>query len=338
MRLDDRPEPLSDAAALLVEAVALGVCGTDREIIEGAYGSSPTGSDRLVLGHESLGRVLSTPPASSFAAGDLVVGIVRHPDPVPCAACAEGEWDMCRNGRYIEHGIKALDGFAAERFHLDPKFAVKVAPSLGLCGVLLEPASVLAKAWEHIDRVGGRTRSWRPRSVLVTGAGPVGLLAALMARQRGLDLHVFDRNRAGPKPGLVRALGGTHHAIDIPDDLAPDIVIECTGAPAVVVDMLSRTSSAGIVCLTGISSPGQALPFDAGAFNRSMVLRNDLVFGSVNANRRHYELAERSLAMADPDWLAGLITRRVPLARWHEAFERRSGDVKVVLTFDGDGP
>lgn len=334
VRLDERPEPVADGLHLVVTAEALGICGTDREIISGAYGSAPPGADRLVLGHESLGRVVAAPESSGFAAGDRVVGVVRRPDPVPCPACAAGEWDMCRNGLYTEHGIKALDGFGAERFALAPDRAVPVPASLGLAAVLVEPASILAKAWDHVERIGRRTRSWRPTVVLVTGAGPVGLLGALMAVQRGLEVHVLDRNQAGPKPRLVRALGGTYHVGPLPDDLAPDVILECTGAPALVLEAMRRVAAGGIVCLTGVSGDGPPMPFDPGAFNRAMVLRNDTVFGSVNANRRHYLAAVRALAAADPEWLDGLITRRVPLSHWQEAFERRDGDIKVVLTFD----
>ncbi len=338
VRLEERPEPPADAEGLLVQAVALGVCGTDREIIAGDYGWAPPGRSRLVLGHESLGRVLEAPIGSAFRAGDLIVGIVRRPDPVPCIACGAGEWDMCRNGLYTEHGIKAVDGFGAERFRLDPAYAVKVAPELGELGVLLEPASVLAKAWDHIERIGARTLSWAPKTALITGAGPVGLLAALMAEQRGLQIHVLDRPESGPKPELVRALGGTYYAGALPDGLAADITIECTGAPSLVLDVMCRSPGAGIVCLTGVSSGGRSLPFDSGQFNRSMVLMNDAVFGSVNANRRHYEAGAKALAQADPGWLSRLITRRVPLEHWQEAFERRPEDIKVVVMFGAARP
>jgi threonine dehydrogenase-like Zn-dependent dehydrogenase len=333
VQLDDRPEPPADSDSLLVQAIALGICGTDREIISGAYGWAPPGRDRLVLGHESLGRVLEAPAGSCFAKDDLVVGIVRHRDPVPCPACAAGEWDMCRNGQYTEHGIKALDGYGSERFRLQPEYAIKVDPELGLSGVLLEPATILAKAWDHIDRIGHRTQSWEPRSVLVTGAGPVGLLAGLMGRQRGYELHVLDRAEAGPKLDLVHGLGGTYHAHVLPDDLRPDITLECTGAVPLIVDVLKRAAVDGIVCLTGVSSPGTPLPFDFGAFNRNAVLGNVVAFGSVNANKMHYERAAKALARADRTWLASMITRRVPLARWPEAFENRRDDIKVVLQF-----
>src|SRR6185436_3756356 len=189
----------------------------------------------------------SAPPHSGFMTGDMVVGIVRHPDPVPCPNCALGEWDMCRNGRYTERGIKQADGFAAERWRTAPGFAVKVNPALGLAAVLLEPASVLAKAWEHIEHIGRRAR-WQPRRVLVTGAGPVGLMAALMGVQRGLEVHVRDHNREGPKPGLVGGLGGKYFSGESEDEY--DVVIECTGVPAVVKKILGTESANRIVCLT----------------------------------------------------------------------------------------
>src|SRR5918911_5447100 len=160
-RLDDVPEPGPELGSVLVESLAVGVCGTDNEITGGLYGWAPPGRERLILGHESLGRVLEAPAGSGLAPGDLVVGIVRRPDPVPCASCAAGEWDMCRNGRYTERGIKERDGYGSERFRIRPEFAVKVDPALGRLGVLLEPASVVAKAWEHIERIGSRAR-WVP--------------------------------------------------------------------------------------------------------------------------------------------------------------------------------
>src|SRR5215212_1122355 len=178
-RLDDLAEPPPEEGPVLVETLAVGVCGTDLEIANGEYGWAPPGHRRLVLGHESLGRVVQAPEGGGLEPGDLAVGIVRQPDPVPCESCAAGEWDMCRNGRYTEHGIKGLDGFARERYRADADALVRVDASLGLRGVLLEPASVVAKGWEHVDRIGARAR-WAPRRVLVCGAGPVGLLAALI--------------------------------------------------------------------------------------------------------------------------------------------------------------
>lgn len=284
-----------------------------------------------MLGHESLGRVLEAPAGSGLAPGDLVVGIVRRPDPVPCDNCAAGEWDMCRNGQYTERGIKERDGYCSERYRIHPDYAVRLDSGLEGVGVLLEPASVLAKAWEHVECIGRRAR-WEPRRVLVTGAGPIGLLAALMGVQRGLDVHVLDRVTTGPKPDLVKALGATYHTGSAKDACRDaDIVIECTGVGTVVVEAMECNARNGIVCLTGIAGCGRKLALDAACLNRLMVLENDVVFGSVNANRRHYEKAASALAHADSDWLHRLITRRVPLARWADALERRPDDVKVVI-------
>src|ERR671916_2264663 len=190
--VSDRPEPVREDGELLVEGLLVGVCGTDREIVHGGHGTLPAGTLDMVLFHESLGRVLEAPASRGFAAGDLVVGVVRRPDPVPCGPCAAGEWDYCRNGRYTERGIKELHGYGSERWRIEPEFAVKLDPGLGLLGVLMEPTTIVAKAWEQIDRLIARA-TIGPERVLVTGAGPIGLLAALMARRRGYELTVLDR-------------------------------------------------------------------------------------------------------------------------------------------------
>jgi threonine dehydrogenase-like Zn-dependent dehydrogenase len=327
----DIAEPPDSDGAVLVETLAMGVCGTDVEIVAGDYGEAPAGDDYLVLGHESLGRVLEAPAGSGLSSGDLVVGIVRQPDPVPCPACAAGEWDMCMNGLFTEHGIKGLHGFARERYRIAPKFAVRLDPALGRLGVLLEPTTVVAKAWDHIERIGHRA-TWAPTRVLVTGAGPIGLLAALLGVQKGFDVHVLDLATTGPKPQLVRDLGATYHSSKVHElDVCPDITIEATGAPAVVMDLLTWSAHSGVTCLTGVSSIGRRLTVDAGAMNREIVLQNDAIFGSVNANRRHYEQAAEALAAADAGWLERLITRRVPLEKFADALQRTQDDVKVVI-------
>ncbi len=331
-RLDDVPEPPVEDGPVLVEVMAVGICGTDLEIVRGDYGWAPPGRDRLILGHESLGRVVEAPGDSGLSKGDLVVGIVRRPDPVPCPNCSVGEWDMCRNGQYTERGIKELDGYCSERYRIEPDFAVKVDPGLGLLGVLLEPTSVVAKAWEHIERI-GRRAEWSPKRVLITGAGPIGLLAALLGVQRGLEVHVLDKATDGPKPALVRDLGATYHSRGLEEvGEAADVVLECTGVGPLIFDVMARSNPNRIVCLTGVSSGGRKLEVDVGSTNRSMVLGNDVVFGSVNANRRHYEAAAEALHKADRGWLGGLITRRVPVERWQHALERRMTDVKSIIT------
>ena len=335
-QVEDVPDPTPGDGELLVHAVAVGVCGTDKEIVRGDYGWAPSGRRRLVLGHESLGRVEHAPPGSEFSAGDLVVGVVRRPDPEPCGACAHGEWDMCRNGRYTERGIKSLDGFASQMWTTPVEYTVPVDDRLGLAGVLTEPTSVVAKAWEQVDRTGDR--AWfSPRTVLVTGAGPIGLLAAMIGVQRGLDVHVLDRVTDGLKPELVASLGATYHhesVADVAPIARPDVVIEATGVGSVAFDAMAETGSYGIVCLTGVSPKGRTLHIDAGALNRELVLENDVVVGSVNANMRHYRAAAEHLAQADIAWLRRLITTTVPLEDFATAFDQDGDDVKVVISLE----
>jgi threonine dehydrogenase-like Zn-dependent dehydrogenase len=331
--LEDVPEPDAHEGSVLVEAIAGGVCGTDVEIVEGHYGWAPPGRTRLVLGHESLGRVLDPGPSGGLRKGDLVVGIVRRPDPVPCANCAVGEWDMCRNGQYTERGIKQLNGFMSERWRIEPEYVTRVDRSLGLLGVLLEPTTVVAKAWEQVLAVGQRAY-WEPRSVLVTGAGPIGLLAALLGAQRGMEVHVLDRVDSGTKPDLVRALGATYHTGKIAGiGVEPDVIIECTGVGEVIQDAIRNIGAGGVVCLTGVGSGGSKVGPAVADVAAAAVLKNNVVFGSVNANKRHWYKAGLALARADRAWLGRLITRRERPEAFLKALHREPDDIKVVVQF-----
>lgn len=331
--LEEVPEPDARDGSALVEAVAVGVCGTDAEIVEGKYGWAPPGRTRLVLGHESLGRVVDPGPTGGLKEGDLVVGIVRRPDPVPCPNCAVGEWDMCRNGRYTERGIKQIDGFMSERWRIEPDYAIRLDPSLGILGVLLEPTTVVAKAWEQVSAVGQRA-FWEPHTVLVTGAGPIGLLAALLGRQRGLEVHVLDRVTSGPKPALVRALGATYHTGRVTEiGFEPDVIVECTGVGQVIADSIRHVGAGGVVCLTGIGSGGRTTGLPLADVASELVLQNNVVIGSVNANKRHWYKAAQDLARADRAWLSRLVSRRERPEDFARALERGPDDVKVVVQF-----
>lgn len=329
-RVDELPEPDLGDGAVLVDGLLVGICGTDGEITQQGYGVPPAGSDRLVLCHESLGRVVEAPAGGDLEAGDLIAGIVRRPDPVPCEPCGNGQWDFCRNGQYTERGIKGRNGYGAQRWRVEPEYAVRLDQSLGDLAVLLEPTSVVAKAWAQVKHVSGHM-AYHPKVALVTGAGPIGLLAAMLGRQYGYEVHVLDRITDGPKPGIVADLGATYHSSPPWDSVTPDVVIECTGVGALLMDVLQHTAVDAVTCLTGIHSGGRPLTFDADALNKELVLDNDIVVGSVNAGRPDYAEAAAALARADKDWLARLVTRRVPLERWPEALTKTDADVKVVV-------
>lgn len=324
------PDPPESDGSILVEGLLVGICGTDGEIMQG-YGQAPDGSERLVIGHESLGRVIEAPPGANVTAGDLVVGVVRRPDPVPCAACAADQWDFCENGRYTERGIKGRNGYGAQRWRADPRFAIPVPAGLGDHGVLTEPGSVVAKAWEQIDKIIARSPVGGRRA-LVVGAGPIGLLAALLSVQRGYETHVLDRVTSGPKPGLVAALGATYHHGSVGDlDLSPNVVVECTGIGELVVELAAKVAQAGVICLAGISSGRRGVPVNLNQVNAEIVLENAVLFGTVNAARRNYAQATDALAKADPEWLSALISRRVPLSSWPDALSKGPDDVKVAV-------
>jgi threonine dehydrogenase-like Zn-dependent dehydrogenase len=336
-QLIDRPLPEARNGALLIKGLTIGICGSDAEIIEHGGGEAPAGEASLILGHESLGEVIEAPPGSGFAPGQLVAGIVRRPDPEPCDHCAIGEWDMCRNGGYRECGIKAEHGYAREHYLLEPQFAVAVDASLGELGVLMEPASVVIKACVQAAQFLQRTRV-HARTALITGAGPIGLLAALASCSNGFDTCVVDIVEGGPKPELVKALGARYHAGSVRDlDISPEVVIDCTGIGSVLREAGAKASPGAIIALTGISASAGLSEVDLNVFNKNMVLNNKVLFGSVNAGRSHFELAAALLAQADPSWLRRLISRRVPFDHWPEALERQPDDVKVVLDISQPG-
>ena len=240
---------------------------------------------------------------------------------------------MCRNGLYTERGIKEIHGFMSERWRIEPEYAIKVDPSLGILGVLLEPTSVVTKALEQVGLIGRRS-FWEPRTVLITGAGPIGLLAALSVKLFGLEVHVLDRMESGSKPDLVRALGGTYHSGRVSElDFEPDAIIECTGVGQVISESIQKVGANGIVCLTGVGHGGMMTGPAIADVAAAAVLRNNVIVGSVNANKRHWYRASQTLARADQKWLAQLVTRREKPENFQKALERTPDDIKVVIQF-----
>jgi glucose 1-dehydrogenase len=329
-------EPVATGRDLLVDGLLLGVCGTDRGLVARGPDRLPPGRQHLVVGHEAVGRVREAPVGSEFAPGDLVAGLVRRPDPVPCAACASGELDLCDNGQFVERGIRGQDGYGAERYLLDEQYAIKV-DRLGALGVLIEPASIVAKAWERIDasvrRPSGRA--------LIFGAGPIGLLAALLGQHRGYDVHVVDQVQSGPKVIQSKTLGVTYHRGA--DGLTGmfDAVLECSGAfTAATVNFLSR---GGAACYIAHSHDVQAdIDHDRNAdpgisaLSGILVRGNESICGITSSSPSHFDIAQRELEQSDTDWLRDLITEVAPLERFESAFLAGPETIKSVIRLSDD--
>ncbi len=338
----DEPGP-SD---LLLDVVAVGICGTDAEICQGLYGQAPAGHDRLVLGHEALARVAAVGSGvEHVAVGDFIVPIVRRPCPELCVACAAGRWDQCVTGDYQEHGIKGLDGFLRGRLVVEGDAVVAAPAALGELAVLTEPLTIVEKALERALRT--HTGPGEPRRALVTGAGPVGMLAALLMVSRGLEVWVVDRRPAdSPKARLVQAIGA--HYLD--DSATPleqhlpaggfDIALEATGYAPLVFRAVAVLARNGVLALTGVTGGHHELNVDANLLNSTMVLENQSMVGSVNAARSHYQQAVQDLAgfhARFPGVLDRLITARHPLAAFEKALLKNPDDIKTVVMVADQG-
>lgn len=332
--------PQQEQDALLLRVLRVGICGTDAEICRGLYGKPPDGHEELVLGHESLVRVERATPGGKWAKGQLGVVIVRRPCPEGCPPCSHGRWDYCQTGHFHERGINGLDGFMSEFVVESPDYFVPVPDALESVGVLIEPLSIVEKAVEEAIAWYGRTGA-PPQRGLVTGAGPIGLLAALVLRARGLDVWVVDRlpNRS-LKAELVDAVGG-HYLDDhqspfehrIPDD-GIDIAIEATGAAPLLFRALNRLGANGVLALTGVTGGHHTVSIDGDVMNTQTVLENHTMLGSVNAARTHYEAAIRDLADWQSRWgslTEKMITGRFPLQEFSRALTKGPEDIKSVV-------
>ena len=324
MEVEELPEPVESDTTLLVEGVALGICGTDRRLLE-RNGRFADGTDRLVVGHESLGRVLRAPAGTGWSAGEPVVGVVRQADPAGCWYCKQGQWDLCEDD-YAERGISGADGFGAERYCLQPEAAVKVGPLEEGTAVLVEPASIVAKAWEVIER----HLQWRCERTVVLGAGPIGQLAALFSIQRGCETSVVDRVVEGPKPHQVEALGASYHTEVASLSGHFDAVLECSGA--LVREAVTLTASGGVCCLIGGGENMGNAEVRVGALARQLMILNKAVIGVMSSNRHHFEVGARALSHAPAGWLRGLIGPWVPLDDWRSAFEVEPRQIKAVIS------
>ncbi len=325
------PEPQPQGTEVLVRPVEVGVCGTDREISEGWFGIPPAGEDRLILGHELLGRVERD--GLGFARGDLVTATVRR-SCGHCGACAAGAPDACDTGDYSEHGITRLHGFAAELAVVPAEHLVAVPEALGRLGVLAEPASICARAFRHVQAVGGR-QPWRPGRALVLGAGAIGMLSTYLLRLEGLDVWTAALEpQSGEKAQLVVAAGARYvPASEVaPSTLAAeiggfDVVIVAAGSAQLSLDALGLLRRNGVACLLGIDGHDRPVSLPGPVIGVDVVLGNRALMGSVNANV--------------VDWHAAVDRLDAARRRWPDALDQfvglRTGldDYAAAFAFDG---
>ncbi len=337
VRLAEVEEPAPWSSQALLKVLELGIDGTDLDINAGTYGEAPTGSDYLIAGHECLAVVKEMrAEAEGITAGDLVVPTVRRPD--DCINCAGGESDMCLTGNYKEHGIKGLHGFAGEYGVSDTQFLVRVPKQLAESVVLLEPMSVAEKGVFQAYKMQERM-IWRPKRALVLGAGPLGLLTTYLLRCRGMEVHaVATRSADSPKARLVQRVGATYvNSTEQPTNTLGrfDLIMEETGVPSVAMEALHLLNTNGIICFLGIYPHAQLFE-DVGALYTDMVLGNKTFFGSVNANKRYFEMGAKDFAVIEerfPGVLRDTITKVVPPSDYLKAYRPSRDDIKTVISF-----
>jgi threonine dehydrogenase-like Zn-dependent dehydrogenase len=340
-RVADVPAPRAGGETVLVRALEVGVCGTDREISEGLFGAAPDGEEALVLGHELLGVVERD--GHGFARGDLVAATVRR-SCGRCAACAAGAPDACDTGDYLERGITRLHGFARELVAESPEHLVAVPPSLGRLGVLAEPASICERGLRHVRAVGSR-QPWTPRRALVLGTGAIGMLGTYLLRMDGVEVWTASRSAGGEKARLVEACGARHVATSetalaaLADDVGGfDVVFEAAGDAQLALDALGLLRRNGVACLLGIDGRPREVSIDGRVLAVDAILQNRAVLGSVNANRVDWSAAVEHLDRARrrwPDALERFVGLRVALDAFEEAFDYRG--VKATLRLEERG-
>jgi len=337
VKLIDAPEPrLASPTDVRLRMLEVGICGTDKELCTFKYGTPPAGTDHLVIGHESLGEVVEVGSAvSRVKVGDLVVTMVRRPcEHEDCLACRAGRQDFCYSGDYTERGIKERHGFMTESVVDDERYMNVVPRALRDVGVLVEPLTIAEKALAQIRQVQQRLPWACPitpgksggscHRAVVLGAGPVGLLGAMALAANGFDTYVYSRGGAdSPRGGVVRDIGATFvGAESVTVDALPgkigaiDVVYEATGASTLAFDVLAGLGTNGVFVFTGV--PGRRAPveIDTDLLMRNLVLKNQVVLGSVNASRPDFEAAIADLAVFRERWpraLAALLTGRFPI-------------------------
>jgi glucose 1-dehydrogenase len=355
LHLVDRPEPILSADnQVKVKILRVGICGTDREEAAGGRSKPPEGQTELVIGHEMLGQVVAVgKTVTRVAVGDLAVFTVRR-GCGKCLPCLMNRSDMCLTGEYAERGIWGLDGYQTE-FALDQEqYVVRVPPELEPVGVLCEPLSVAEKAIDEAVRLqvarlpdAAATLDWLyGRPCLVAGLGPIGLLAAMVLRLRGAQVYgldVVDADTA--RPQWLEHIGGKYiDGRQVPADQVDDhfgridLLFEATGVAALEFNLMDALATDGVYVLTGIPGGERPVELPGAELIRGLVLQNQVMVGSVNAARDHYQMAVDDLAQARLRWgdaIAQLITNRHPYTDFDAALHQHTADeIKAVIEWN----
>jgi threonine dehydrogenase-like Zn-dependent dehydrogenase len=361
VRLVEEPEPsLGSPTDVKLRILEVGVCGTDREICSFEYGTPPAGSDHLVIGHESLGEVVEVgSQVTAVHVGDLVVPMVRRPCPHDyCRACRAGRQDFCFTGDFRERGIKERHGFMTDLVVDDVRYMNVVPKELRPIAVLVEPLTIAQKGmlqlrdlqerlpWEcdHVSHHG-----WgHCHQAVVLGAGPVGLLGAMTFAAEGFDTFVYSAEPEDHwKADLVRSIGGqfvsakTNTIEQLQQKVGNiDLAYEATGNSRVTFDLLRVLGPNGIFVMTGVPGHKGPAPIDTDGLMRSLVLKNQVILGTVNAGRDAFEGAIHDLGVFQkrwPDAVGKLITGRFPVDGYRDLLLGTPSGVKNVISFDGAG-
>ncbi|SCW59597.1 Threonine dehydrogenase [Paenibacillus tianmuensis] len=324
---------------VLVRVLCIGLDGTDREIMNEKYGVPPAGETSLTIGHESLGVVEEADPATGFAPGDAVCALVRRPCADPgCVNCRNGQQDFCETGQYTERGIRGAHGYLSDYYVEDARYLVKVPAGSLAYGILAEPQSIVEKVWNEVQRIQQRL-VWQPRTAVVLGSGPLGLLAALTCRCLGLDTVVWSKSpddSIGAE--LVRACGamyaraedeaaapaGSGSASAVPalgaflqrNSRRADLIFECTGYSPLAFDAMAALGPNGVLALLGVTPGNRSIRISSDQINQELVLENKCVLGSVNASRKDFETGLYRLKQMEarfPGLLGRLMTDRLTL-------------------------
>lgn len=340
-----------------IRTIDVGICGTDREICTFVYGDPPSGCDYLVLGHEAMGEVVEVgSEVEGLKVGDFVVPSVRRPCSDPnCQACRAGLQDFCSTGNYVERGIKECHGFMTESFVERERYLTYVPSDLRDLAVLMEPLTIaekgLAQAWATQSRLpwvkhyeDGRPTGQGLNAVIL-GAGPIGILGAMTMKAAGFETYVYNRSPApNPKAEIIEAIGARYiSSKDVPFPELPaeigsiDLVYEAIGISSVSFDVLSILGVNGVYIFTGIPAPGDPIPIDANQLMRNVVLGNQAVIGTVNADEASFRAAIRDLGYFKDHWpeaIGAVISKRSPIDSCRELLLDHATGIKNVISFD----